>query len=72
MLTVKVTILENSQLSVLALHHSVPFYAAVPLSTVDLKTENGDDIVIEQRPKDELAACGCHHKNRIPPQGTVQ
>ena len=40
-------------------HHGIDFFVAAPYSTVDLETKSGNDIVIEQRPKEEvLTACG--------------
>jgi methylthioribose-1-phosphate isomerase len=33
---------------------SVPFYIAAPLSTIDMKTETGADIPIEERDRDEV------------------
>jgi methylthioribose-1-phosphate isomerase len=36
-------------LAVLARHHGIPFYVAAPYSTVDLRTENGQAIPIEER-----------------------
>jgi methylthioribose-1-phosphate isomerase len=41
-------------LAVLARHHGVPFYAALPTSTVDRELATGADIPIEQRDGDEL------------------
>ena len=41
-------------LSVLAKEHDIPFYAAAPSSTFDLKLKTGDEIPIEQRPADEV------------------
>lgn len=43
-------------LAVLADHHSVPFYVAAPLSTVDPQTATGEDIAIESRSQDEVTA----------------
>ncbi len=43
-------------LAVLAQHHGVPFYVAAPLSTVDLSTPTGADIVIEERDPAEVVA----------------
>ena len=43
-------------LACLAKLHDVPFYVAAPWSTVDLATPSGDDIVIEERARDEMAA----------------
>ena len=37
-----------------AKHHGVPFYVAAPTTTVDLTLEKGSDIVIEERPAEEL------------------
>lgn len=43
-------------LSVLAKEHEIPFYVAVPLSTIDMNLENGDDIPIEERDSDEITS----------------
>ena len=40
--------------SVLALHHKIPFYVVAPTSTFDLDTPNGDGIPIEERDPDEI------------------
>ncbi|MEM9192229.1 MAG: S-methyl-5-thioribose-1-phosphate isomerase [Myxococcota bacterium] len=45
-------------LAVLAAHHEVPFTVAAPWSTVDLRTETGTDIPIEERSRDEVARIG--------------
>jgi methylthioribose-1-phosphate isomerase len=46
-------------LAVLARHHSIPFYVAAPCSTIDLQTESGKAIPIEQRAGEELTEfCG--------------
>jgi len=42
-------------LAVLAHENEVPFYVAVPLSTIDMNLENGDNIPIEERDGDEIA-----------------
>ncbi|MAE94091.1 MAG: S-methyl-5-thioribose-1-phosphate isomerase [Deltaproteobacteria bacterium] len=45
----------------LALHasaHGLPFYVAAPCSTIDLGTESGADIPIEERGRDEIAEFG--------------
>ncbi|HCW51775.1 MAG TPA: S-methyl-5-thioribose-1-phosphate isomerase [Clostridiales bacterium] len=42
-------------LAVLADAHGIPCYSAAPLSTVDLETKSGEDIVIEERPAEEVA-----------------
>lgn len=41
-------------LSVLAKEHSIPFYVAAPISTIDLAIATGDEIAIEERSADEL------------------
>lgn len=41
-------------LAVLAAYHHVPFYVAAPCSTIDIKTESGRHIPIEQRSADEV------------------
>jgi methylthioribose-1-phosphate isomerase len=46
----------------LCLVHQTPFYVAAPYSTVDLRTPNGDSIVIEERPESEVTEwCGQRH-----------
>ncbi|PAY17047.1 S-methyl-5-thioribose-1-phosphate isomerase [Rhodopirellula sp. SM50] len=42
--------------AVLARHHGLPFYVAAPTNTFDLELDCGDDIPIEQRGRDEVAA----------------
>lgn len=41
-------------LAVLAAYHNIPFYVAAPLSTLDLKTTEGNDIPVEERSGDEI------------------
>ncbi len=41
-------------LAVLARHHGIPFYVVAPSSSVDLATETGDDIPIEERDGREI------------------
>ncbi len=41
-------------LAVLCKHHNIPFYIAAPISTIDLETAHGDQIVIEQRSPTEV------------------
>jgi len=41
-------------LAVLAKEHSIPFYVAAPLSTIDRSIKNGDEIPIEYRDEDEI------------------
>lgn len=42
----------------LAKHHGIPFYVAAPWTTVDLATETGEAIVIEERSREEVARVG--------------
>ena len=42
------------QLAILARFHNVPFYVAVPSTTIDLTKRTGDEIVIEERPAREM------------------
>lgn len=41
-------------LAVLARHHGVPFVVVAPVTTVDLETKQGSDIVVEQRAPEEV------------------
>ncbi len=41
-------------LAILCQHFNIPFYVACPVSTIDINTESGDDIVIEQRNPTEV------------------
>ncbi len=51
-------------IAVLAKRHRVPFYVAVPLSTIDLETRSGREIEIEHRdPREVRELCG---KNAVP------
>jgi len=45
-------------LAVLAHHHAIPFYVAMPLSTLDTTTLTGMDIPIEERSPEELCRVG--------------
>jgi methylthioribose-1-phosphate isomerase len=45
-------------LAVLARHHRVPFYVAVPISTIDLETPNGAAITVEERDPAEVTSVG--------------
>lgn len=42
-------------LAVIAHENDIPFYVAVPLSTIDMEVKNGDDIPIEEREGEEIA-----------------
>ena len=41
-------------LAILARHHGIKFLVAAPRTTIDLATKSGEDIVIEQRPPQEV------------------
>ncbi len=45
-------------LAVVAHENNVPFYVAVPKSTIDLNTPSGDLIKIEERPPEEVTTVG--------------
>ena len=53
-------------LAVLASRHNIPFYVALPTSTIDLSLKSGDEIPIEERSPDEVTHCG---GRRIAPEG---
>jgi methylthioribose-1-phosphate isomerase len=53
--------------AVLAKAHNIPFYVAAPHSTIDLATESGDQIPIEQRNKNEVTTL--HSGPSIAPVG---
>lgn len=45
--------------AVLAHRHDIPFYVACPTSTIDLSTQSGNEIPIEERsPSEVLGTCG--------------
>jgi methylthioribose-1-phosphate isomerase len=43
-------------LAVVAARHGIPFYVAAPVSTIDLETNSGDGIPIEERAPSEVVA----------------
>ncbi|MDX1414506.1 MAG: S-methyl-5-thioribose-1-phosphate isomerase [Candidatus Promineifilaceae bacterium] len=45
-------------LAVVAHENGVPFYVAAPTTTIDMQTDTGDDIEIEERPGDEVTHVG--------------
>lgn len=44
--------------AILAKEHGIPFYVAVPSSTIDQSTPNGEEIEIEIRDAGEVRSCG--------------
>ena len=45
-------------LAIMARHFEIPFYVAFPYSTIDFKTKQGYDILIEQRETEEVTHFG--------------
>jgi len=54
------------QLAIAAKYHGVPFFAAVPTTTLDLTMSSGASIHVEERPADELTTI---FGQRIAPEG---
>jgi len=54
-------------LAVVAHENKVPFYVAVPKTTIDMNTPSGDQIEIEERPAEEVTHVGSW---QITPNGT--
>ncbi|XP_044526321.1 methylthioribose-1-phosphate isomerase [Gracilinanus agilis] len=46
------------QLAITAKYHGIPFYVAAPVSSCDLSLKTGQEIVIEERPSQELTSLG--------------
>ncbi|GHV83270.1 methylthioribose-1-phosphate isomerase [Spirochaetia bacterium] len=57
----------TSGVAILAKHYNIPFYICAPTSTIDLSIKTGADIVIEQRPADEVTEMW--YKSRMAPNG---
>ena len=53
--------------AIIAKYYGVPFYVLGPTSTIDMSIEKGDDIVIEQRPAEEVTEMW--YKERMAPEG---
>jgi len=47
--------------AVLARKHSIPFYVAAPISTLDLSLKSGDEIPIEERDRREVTHINEYH-----------
>lgn len=68
------------QLAIAAKYHGIPFYVAAPSSSCDLRLETGQQIVIEERPGQELtdvngvriAAPGKPSLSGVPESGHLQ
>ncbi|XP_072764722.1 methylthioribose-1-phosphate isomerase [Anoplolepis gracilipes] len=48
------------QIAILAKYHNVPFYVAVPRTSMDVNMPNGDNIIIEERSEKEIT-----HMNNV-------
>jgi methylthioribose-1-phosphate isomerase len=48
----------TSMLAILCKHFSIPFYVAAPSSTFDLSIQNGNEIPIEERNREEITTVG--------------
>ena len=57
----------TSGVAILAKHYGIPFYVLGPTSTIDMSIKRGEDIVIEQRPPEEIT--DMWYKRRMVPQG---
>ncbi|KAJ5085622.1 Methylthioribose-1-phosphate isomerase [Penicillium argentinense] len=58
-------------LAVLAKHHGVKFLVAAPLTTIDLATKSGADIVIEQRPSSEVTSIKGPREDAVSDNGVI-
>ena len=57
----------TSGVAILAKYYGIPFYVCAPTSTIDMNTEKGEDIPIEERPAHEITEMW--YKNRMAPEG---
>lgn len=57
----------TSVVATVAARYHVPFYICAPTSTIDMNTETGDDIHIEQRKPEEVTEMW--YKERMAPEG---
>lgn len=57
----------TSVAATVAKRHNVPFYVCAPTSTIDINTETGADINIEQRPAEEITEMW--YNKRMAPEG---
>jgi len=53
-------------LAILCKHHGIPFYVVGPSSTIDLACPRGEEIPIEERPREEVSHIG---GERLVPEG---
>jgi methylthioribose-1-phosphate isomerase len=57
----------TSGVAILAKYYGIPFYVCAPTSTIDMQTEKGEDITIEERPAEEVTEMW--YKKRMAPEG---
>lgn len=57
----------TSGVAILAKYYGIPFYVLGPTSTIDMSIEKGEDIIIEQRPPEEVTEMW--YKQRMAPEG---
>ena len=57
----------TSGVAILAKYYGIPFYVLGPTSTIDMSIKKGEDIVIEQRPPEEVT--DMWYKQRMVPPG---
>ncbi|MBR0094524.1 MAG: S-methyl-5-thioribose-1-phosphate isomerase [Synergistaceae bacterium] len=57
----------TSGLAILAKHYGIPFYVLGPTSTIDMSINSGEQIVIEQRPIEEVTEMW--YSKRMAPEG---
>lgn len=56
----------TSAVAILAKYYNIPFYVCAPTSTIDMATKTGSDIVIEERPAEEVTEMW--YKKRMAPE----
>lgn len=57
----------TSGVAILAKYYGIPFYVCAPTSTIDMETEKGEDITIEERPAHEVTEMW--YEKRMAPEG---
>ena len=57
----------TSGVAILAKYYGIPFYVCAPTSTIDMETEKGEDITIEERPTHEVTEMW--YERRMAPEG---
>ena len=57
----------TSGVAILAKYYGIPFYVCAPTSTIDMETQKGEDIPIEERPDHEITEMW--YKKRMAPDG---